>query len=134
MKSTFQFPQDSNPFCETNTTLYCFTFRYKLHLPFLRTNGIVSVEDKRIGPLYKHVFPPQLAPRLSFVGIPEKTLPIFMIECQSRWIAHALSAKVSLPSKDEMLSEVLKHYEDMKEKGLPEHSTHHLGFQVFLQI
>ncbi|KAM0024116.1 putative flavin monooxygenase, FAD/NAD(P)-binding domain superfamily [Helianthus debilis subsp. tardiflorus] len=103
---------------------------YKNHLPFLQTNGIVSVEDKRIGPLYKHVSPPQLAPRLSFVGIPEKTLPIFIIECQSRWIAHALSAKVSLPSKDEMLSEVLKHNEDMKEKGLPEHSTHHLGYQL----
>ncbi|KAJ0797733.1 putative flavin monooxygenase, FAD/NAD(P)-binding domain superfamily [Helianthus annuus] len=103
---------------------------YKLHLPFLRINGIVSVEDKRIGPLYKHVFPPRLAPRLSFVGILEKTFPFIIMECQSRWIAHALSAKVSLPSEDEMLSEVLKYYEEMKEKGLPEHSTHQLGFQL----
>ncbi|KAM0072481.1 putative flavin monooxygenase, FAD/NAD(P)-binding domain superfamily [Helianthus debilis subsp. tardiflorus] len=102
---------------------------YKFHLPFLRTNGIVSVEDKRIGPLYKHVFPPQLAPRLSFVGIPDRTIPFIIIECQSRWIAHALSAKVSLPSENDMLSEVLKHYEEMKEKGLPEHSTHQIGFQ-----
>ena len=52
--------------------IYVTYFRYKLHVPFLRTNGIVSVQAKRIGPLYKHVFPPQLAPRLSFVGIPEK--------------------------------------------------------------
>ncbi|KAJ0759011.1 putative flavin monooxygenase, FAD/NAD(P)-binding domain superfamily [Helianthus annuus] len=103
---------------------------YKLHLPFLRTNGIVSVEDKRIGPLYKHVFPPRFAPRLSFVGILERTFPFIIMECQSRWIAHALSAKVSLPSEDEMLSEVLKYYEEMKEKGLPEHSTHQLGFQL----
>ncbi|KAF5811791.1 putative flavin monooxygenase, FAD/NAD(P)-binding domain superfamily [Helianthus annuus] len=103
---------------------------YKFHLPFLRTNGIVSVEDKRIGPLYKHVFPPRLAPGLSFVGILERTFPFIIMECQSRWIAHALSAKVSLPSEDEMLSEVLKYYEEMKEKGLPEHSTHQLGFQL----
>ncbi|CAL0326244.1 unnamed protein product [Lupinus luteus] len=49
---------------------YCTGYRY--HYPFLETNGIVSVEDNRVGPLYKHVFPPALAPRLSFIGIPEK--------------------------------------------------------------
>lgn len=48
---------------------YC---RYKFHFPFLKTKGIVSVEDNRVGPLYKHVFPPQLAPRLSFIGLPQK--------------------------------------------------------------
>ncbi|KAI7742065.1 hypothetical protein M8C21_030071, partial [Ambrosia artemisiifolia] len=102
---------------------------YKLHLPFLKTNGMVIVEDKRIGPLYKHVFPPQLAPRLSFVGIPERSYPFIITECQSRWIAYTLSAKVSLPSEDEMLNEIEKHYKEMKEKGLPEHSTHQLGFK-----
>ncbi|KAM4072057.1 hypothetical protein ACB094_11G108600 [Castanea mollissima] len=45
---------------------------YKNHFPFLRTNGIVSVDDNRVGPLYKHVFPPQLAPWLSFVGLSYK--------------------------------------------------------------
>ncbi|MFS7932739.1 putative flavin monooxygenase, FAD/NAD(P)-binding domain superfamily [Helianthus anomalus] len=55
------------------------------------------------------------------------------MECQSRWIAHALSAKVSLPSENDMLSEVLKHYEEMKEKGLPEHSTHQIGFQDYIE-
>jgi len=47
-------------------------FRYKYHFPFLETNGIVSVDDNRVGPLYKHVFPPHLAPWLSFVGLPCK--------------------------------------------------------------
>lgn len=47
-----------------------FTFtRYKYHFPFLDTNGIVTVQDNRVGPLYKHVFPPELAPWLSFVGL-----------------------------------------------------------------
>ncbi|KAK8587896.1 hypothetical protein V6N13_086856 [Hibiscus sabdariffa] len=33
------------------------------------SNGIVNVDDSnRVGPLYKHVFPPSLAPWLSFVG------------------------------------------------------------------
>ncbi|KAG8477354.1 hypothetical protein CXB51_030240 [Gossypium anomalum] len=42
---------------------------YKFHLPFLKSNGIVTVDDNRVGPLYKHIFPPSLAPWLSFVGI-----------------------------------------------------------------
>ncbi|KAI7734507.1 hypothetical protein M8C21_004363, partial [Ambrosia artemisiifolia] len=45
---------------------------YKYHFPFLDTQGIVTVDDNRVGPLYKHVFPPSLAPWLSFVGLPWK--------------------------------------------------------------
>lgn len=103
---------------------------YKLQYPFLKTNGIVTIQDKRIGPLYKHVFPPQLAPKLSFVGIPEQSFTFSIIECQSRWIAHTLSKKVSLPSEEEMLGEVEKYYEEMKGKGIPEHLTHYIGFQT----
>lgn len=43
--------------------------RFKYDFPFLKTEGIVSVEDNRVGPLYKHIFPPELAPRLSFIGL-----------------------------------------------------------------
>lgn len=32
----------------------------------------VLLTDNRIGPLYKHVFPPNHAPSLSFVGLPAK--------------------------------------------------------------
>jgi len=32
----------------------------------------VSVNDNCVGPLYEHVFPPVLAPSLSFVGLPWK--------------------------------------------------------------
>lgn len=50
----------------------CSLYRYKFHFPFLETNGEVTVDDNRVGPLYKHVFPPALAPGLSFVGLPWK--------------------------------------------------------------
>jgi len=43
---------------------------YKYCFPFLETKGYVNVEDNRVGPLYKHVFPPALAPGLSFIGLP----------------------------------------------------------------
>ena len=43
--------------------------RYKYRYPFLETNGIVTVDKNHVGPLYSHVFPPRLAPWLSFIGI-----------------------------------------------------------------
>ena len=61
----------SNTGKNSTITWSFFTFsRYKYHLPFLDTNGIVTVEDNCVGPLYKHTFPPALAPWLSFVGLP----------------------------------------------------------------
>ncbi|KAF3961679.1 hypothetical protein CMV_013724 [Castanea mollissima] len=66
---------------------------YKNHFPFLRTNGIVSVDDNRVGPLYKHVFPPQLAPWLSFVGLSYKGVTTLIIELQSRWVARFYLAR-----------------------------------------
>ncbi|MED6184187.1 hypothetical protein PIB30_045075 [Stylosanthes scabra] len=47
---------------------------YKNELPFLETNGVVSIDENRVGPLYKHVFPPSLAPWLSFIGLTELVL------------------------------------------------------------
>lgn len=46
--------------------------RYKYVYPFLDTIDTVKEDDHRFGPLYKHIFPPALAPKLSFVGIPWK--------------------------------------------------------------
>ncbi|KQJ93635.1 flavin-containing monooxygenase FMO GS-OX5 isoform X2 [Brachypodium distachyon] len=45
---------------------------YKYSFTFLSEDSTISVDDNRVGPLYKHVFPPQLAPRLSFIGLPHK--------------------------------------------------------------
>ncbi|XP_039025419.1 flavin-containing monooxygenase FMO GS-OX-like 3 [Hibiscus syriacus] len=33
---------------------------YKYYFPFLKSNGIVTVNDDHVGPLYKHVFSPSL--------------------------------------------------------------------------
>ncbi|XP_061357805.1 flavin-containing monooxygenase FMO GS-OX-like 4 isoform X7 [Gastrolobium bilobum] len=67
---------------------------YKYDFPFLETNGAVTVDDNRVGPLYKHVFPPALAPWLSFVGLPWKVVPFPMFEMQSKWIAGILSNRI----------------------------------------
>ncbi|XP_059654253.1 flavin-containing monooxygenase FMO GS-OX-like 3 [Cornus florida] len=99
---------------------YVYERRYKYHVPFLKINGTVTIDDNRSGPLYKHVFPPQLGPWLSFANV------FSLLELQSKWIAHVLSGKVSLPSKEEMLADVEQHYRHMEESGIPKQYTHQM--------
>ncbi|CAN1333360.1 Flavin-containing monooxygenase FMO GS-OX-like 3 [Linum perenne] len=99
---------------------------YKYHFPFLDTQGIVTVDDNRVGPLYKHVFPPALAPGLSFVGLPWKSLIFPMFELQSKWVSRVLSGRAPLPSPDEMVSDVNMFYSAIEASGVPTRYTHSL--------
>lgn len=101
---------------------------YKYHFPFLETNGIVTVDgdDNRVGPLFKHVFPPALAPSLSFVGVPWKTVPFPNFELQSKWIAGVLSNRIALPSKEKMMEDVKTFYLLLEASGTPKRYTHDL--------
>ncbi|CAH9110220.1 unnamed protein product [Cuscuta epithymum] len=104
--------------------LHCTGFKYAF--PFLKTNGIVNIDDNRVGPLYKHVFPPELAPRLSFIGIPFWVIVFGMMELQAKWVTQVLSGNALLPCKEEMLADVEAHYKQMEENGIPKHKTHSL--------
>ncbi|KAK9148094.1 hypothetical protein Scep_006851 [Stephania cephalantha] len=104
---------------------YCTGYNY--HFPFLHTKEIVSIEDNCVGPLYKHVFPPSLAPSLSFVGIPNKVIIFRMLELQAKWVAQVLSGKLNLPSEKDMLMSVEELYKQIEEMGLPRHYTHNIG-------
>ncbi|KAL4353389.1 hypothetical protein GQ457_06G032780 [Hibiscus cannabinus] len=99
---------------------------YKYNYPFLKSNGIVSVDDNRVGPVYKHVFPPSLAPWLSFVGLTSKAVVFRVMELQARWVAKVLSGTVELPSQEAMSSSVEQLYSEMEKKGLPKNHTHSL--------
>ncbi|GKC68192.1 probable polyol transporter 4, partial [Tanacetum coccineum] len=110
---------------EADTILHCTGYKYRF--PFLRTNDLVHVDNNRVDPLYKHVFPPQLAPRLAFVGLTFNQRLIFpILELQSKWAALVISGKISLPSEDDMLAEVYEHYREMEENGFPKSLTHSL--------
>lgn len=59
----------------------------------------MTVDDVRVRPLYKHLFPPADAPWLSFVGLCFKIAPFIQSELQARWIARSLSGRArALPS------------------------------------
>lgn len=102
--------------------LYCTGYRY--HFPFLDLDELTVDEDNRVGPLYKHVFPPKYAPNLSFVGLPVKTIIFQSFELESKWVARVLSGRVALPSKEGMLVTVREHYRRMEASGKPRRHTH----------
>lgn len=104
---------------------------YKFHFPFLETNGLVTVDDNRVWPLYKHIFPPALAPGISFVGLPWKVVPFPLFEYQSKWIAGVLSGRLTLPSVEEMMEDSNSFYSKLDVSGVPKRYTHNLGDSQF---
>ncbi|XP_065857958.1 flavin-containing monooxygenase FMO GS-OX-like 4 [Euphorbia lathyris] len=102
--------------------LHCTGYQY--NFPFLETSGIVTVDDNRVGPLYKHVFPPALAPCLSFVGVPMKVAPFPMFELQSKWIAGVLSGRLLLPLQEEMMEDTEAFYLSLEASNVPKRYTH----------
>ncbi|XP_015697074.2 flavin-containing monooxygenase FMO GS-OX-like 2 isoform X2 [Oryza brachyantha] len=107
-----------------DTILYCTGYRY--HFPFLDAVDGVTVDDNRVGPLYKHVFPPKHAPGLSFVGLPAKTIIFQSFELESRWVARALSGRAELPGEAAMAAAVQEDYRRMEAAGKPKRHTHAL--------
>jgi hypothetical protein len=91
----------------------------------LDTKGLVTADNK-VGPLYEHVFPPTLAPSLSFVGLPQKVIPFPLSQLQARWIAKVLSGKVQLPSQSEMMKSVQAFYAQFEASGSPMDHLHYL--------
>ncbi|XP_024969787.1 flavin-containing monooxygenase FMO GS-OX-like 9 [Cynara cardunculus var. scolymus] len=105
-----------------DTIIYCTGYSYSF--PFLDTKGAVAVDDDRVGPLYEHTFPPNLAPSLSFIGIPRKIIGFPFFESQAKWIAQLLSGKRTLPSRDEMMKSIHDLYQSREAAGIPKHNTH----------
>ncbi|KAL2901754.1 Flavin-containing monooxygenase FMO GS-OX-like 5 [Bienertia sinuspersici] len=104
---------------------------YKYHFPFLHNIDAANVDDNRVGPLYKHVFPPALAPGISFVGLPWKVVPFILCELQSRWIASILSGRISLPSEEKMMEDIKSFYSTLDAAGVPKRYTHNIGDHQF---
>nr|CAB3500189.1 unnamed protein product [Digitaria exilis] len=106
-----------------DTILYCTGYRY--HFPFLDLDGL-TVDNNRVGPLYRHVFPPKYAPNLSFVGLPSKTVIFPSFELESKWVAAVLSGRSTLPREEVMMAAVREDYRRMEEAGRPKRHTHAL--------
>ncbi|XP_037438782.1 flavin-containing monooxygenase FMO GS-OX-like 8 [Triticum dicoccoides] len=110
-----------------DTVIYCTGYAYSF--PFLDTGGAVTVGDNGyvVGPLFEHVFPPSLAPTLSFVGVPRKIPIPWFLEVQARWVAQVLSGRRELPPEEEMLRCVEENLCAREAAGVPRKLTHNIG-------
>ncbi|KAG0490322.1 hypothetical protein HPP92_007185 [Vanilla planifolia] len=113
---------------KVDVIIHCTGYRY--HFPFLNKD-VINVDDNRVGPLYKHVFPPSLAPSLSFIGLPWKIVPFPLCELQSKWVASVLSGRIALPTSEEMMDDVNNFYSEMERTGWPKRYTHNIGEYQF---
>jgi hypothetical protein len=101
-------------------------YRYRYYYPFLDTKGLVTAANI-VKPVYQHVFPPSLAPSLSFVGLLHKVLPFPLFQFQAKWIAMVLSSKVKLPPTSEMTESIKAFYDQCEASSKPMHQWHDLG-------
>ncbi|KAI3437777.1 hypothetical protein D9Q98_000224 [Chlorella vulgaris] len=113
---------DGSHITGVDVVLFCTGFSYSF--PFLEGTGLVSVQDNRVGPLYQHVFPPSVAPTLSFVGLTWKVVPLPQFRLQSRWIAQVLAGAVELPSRQDMEQHIAEFYASLDASGTPQRYTH----------
>ena len=73
---------------------------YKYTYPFIQSN-LIKIIKKDVYPLYHHIFNCE-NPTLSFVGLPQRLLPFYLFDFQSKYIAAVYSKKIKLPSNEEM--------------------------------
>lgn len=110
-----------------NVDVVMYATGYKYHFPFAQNvDGVPIVDDNRLCALYKHVFPPLLAPYLSFVGIPWKVVPFPQFQLQARWIGSCLNGSCKLPSSEEMLQEIEQWYQELDQQGINKRYTHRM--------
>lgn len=110
--------------------IHCTGYRYSC--PFLRgAEAFLSVGPAFVGSLYEHVFPPAVAPTLSFVGLPWKVVPFPLCELQSKWVAMALSGAVALPPPADMLAAAARFRTELDAAGVPERHVHNLDKYQF---
>ncbi|KAL3418123.1 putative flavin dependent monooxygenase [Phlyctema vagabunda] len=94
----------TNGHVETNVDRIVFCTGYMYSYPFLRSLAQAIVSDgSRVQNLYQHIFYHPI-PTLSFVGLPQRIVPMPVSEAQSAVIARVLSGRLSLPTQAEMQS------------------------------
>lgn len=110
---------------KADVIMHCTGYLYDF--PFLEDDSAITVDDNCVDPLYKHVFPPEVAPHLSFIGLPWKVIPFPLFELQSKWVAGVLSGRVKLPSSEEMMEDVKAFHSKMEARGWPKRYAHNFS-------
>lgn len=114
--------QDGTQTANIDAVIYCTGYQYAY--PFLEGSGLVTSNDMRVDPLWQHIFPPNVAPTLSFIGLIWKSLRNPQFELQSKLVARLLSGRAQLPSRLQMVQDITDFYQKLVDCGVPVRYTH----------
>ncbi|KAG7153362.1 Flavin-containing monooxygenase FMO GS-OX-like 5-like [Homarus americanus] len=100
--------------------------RYHFTFPFLTEDCGITVEDRIVKPLYKHLFNTKY-PSMAFIGIPFQVCPFPLFDIQVQLFIKTLSGAVTLPNKMEMDVLTHKDLEEKCSKNIPIKYFHKMG-------
>jgi dimethylaniline monooxygenase (N-oxide forming) len=108
-------------------SIIAFATGYDFSFPFLSVDSSVSVNDKCVYPLYKHILNVN-RPSLAFIGLPFYAIAIPLSELQIKFCLQYWSGRKQLPSKEDMLKEVDEEFEKKNiRNGENHHKAHYLS-------
>ena len=99
---------------------------YDFSFPFLDKTCELTLNERQMRPLYKHVFN-ALQPSMAFIGINITVLPFPYFDLQSRWVFSVWSGLATLPSADNMIKDCDTVPLKEKYKKVPKKYTHQLA-------
>jgi len=99
---------------------------YDFSFPFLDDSCGISVSDRMIYPLYKHVFN-TTNPSMAFIGVNITVLPFPYFDLQSRWVFSVWAGFRKLPSAEEMVSRCDQDWVKQEAAGVPRRYAHRLA-------
>ena len=99
---------------------------YDFSFPFLDNSCGLSVNNRMIYPLYKHVFN-ATNPSMAFIGVNITVLPFPYFDLQARWVFSVWAGFRKLPSSEEMVSICDQEWAKQEVAGIPKRYAHRLA-------
>ena len=99
---------------------------YDFDFPFLDNGCGVSVSNRSIYPLYKHVFN-AINPSMAFIGVNITVLPFPYFDLQVRWVFSVWAGFTKLPSAEEMVAQCDQDWAKQETAGTPTRYMHRLA-------
>ena len=109
---------------EVDVILLCTGYEYSF--PFLTKECHVTVKDKRVSPLYKHVVHTGF-PNLFFIGLPSVNISFVTMYSQVNFALAVLDRSYRLPSRDEMDLDAKQDLQKRLDIGWSQRHAHKLG-------
>eukprot|EP00877_Chromochloris_zofingiensis_P007431 jgi/Chrzof1/2941/Cz12g05080.t1 len=105
-----------------DAVVYCTGYKYCY--PWLQHLGLLTTDDMRVHPLYKHTFIPAVAPSLAVIGVSYHSLRFTLFPYQAKWVARVLSGRAALPPQQDMEQDIQLFYQLLQDNHVPVRHTH----------